>query len=95
MQRRLDDITAIDFFQTSERATAEMLLKELGNLLSGQSSHGNTAREGIGDLIGKTWVTRDNLFIDRIACGWLIRRFVDQGAVFKICFGISIFPKSQ
>ena len=35
--------------------------RKLGNLLSGQSSAGPTAGEGIGDLIGKTWVTRENL----------------------------------
>lgn len=31
----------------------------------------------------KIWVTRKNLFVDRIACGWLIRRFVDDAAIFK------------
>jgi len=93
LQRRLDDIAAIDFFQTPERATVELQLKELGNLLSGQPSASSTVRDGIGDLMGKTWVTRGNLFIDRIACGWLIRRFVDQAAVFKFVPGPRYFPK--
>jgi hypothetical protein len=83
LQRRLDGIAAIDFFQTPQRATAELLLRKLGNLLSGESSAGPTAEEGVGDLRGKTWVTRENLFIDRIACGWLIRRFVDPTAAFR------------
>jgi rhodanese-related sulfurtransferase len=35
------------------------------------------------DLQGRTlWVTRARPKIDRIACPWLIRRFVDPGAVF-------------
>lgn len=35
------------------------------------------------DSIGRThWVTRHRPKIDRIACPWLIRRFVDPGAVF-------------
>jgi hypothetical protein len=34
-------------------------------------------------LKGMAWVTRKNLFLDRIACGWLIRKFVDETAVFK------------
>ena len=35
------------------------------------------------DLQGRTvWVTRSRPKIDRIACPWLIRRFVDPGAVF-------------
>jgi len=28
------------------------------------------------------WVTRENVHVDRVACAWLIRRFVDQGAEF-------------
>ena len=35
------------------------------------------------DMAGRTlWVTRARPKIDRIACPWLIRRFVDPGAVF-------------
>lgn len=83
LQRRLDDISSIDFFHIPERATAELQLKELGNLLARQPSTSSKGGEGIGDLMGKTWVTRGNLFVDRIACGWLIRRFVDESAVFK------------
>jgi hypothetical protein len=32
---------------------------------------------------GATWVTRNGVFIDRIASAWLIRRFVDRDAEFK------------
>jgi hypothetical protein len=28
------------------------------------------------------WITRKNVKVDRVACPWLIRRFVDQGAEF-------------
>ena len=28
------------------------------------------------------WITRERPKIDRIACPWLIRRFIDEGAVF-------------
>ena len=35
------------------------------------------------DALGRTaWVTRARPKVDRIACPWLIRRFVDPGAVF-------------
>lgn len=37
------------------------------------------ARDGLGRTV---WVTRERPKIDRIACPWLIRRFVDPGAVF-------------
>lgn len=32
---------------------------------------------------GRTWVTREGVFIDRIASAWLIRRFIDSDARFK------------
>ena len=32
---------------------------------------------------GVTWVTRQGVFIDRIASAWLIRRFIDRDASFK------------
>jgi hypothetical protein len=32
---------------------------------------------------GSTWVTRQGVFIDRIASAWLIRRFIDADAAFK------------
>jgi hypothetical protein len=93
LRRRLDDIAAIDFFQAPERATAELQFKKLGNLLSGQPAATSTAREGLSNLMGKTWVTRNNVFVDRIACGWLIRRFVDPAAVFKFVSEAQYSPK--
>jgi hypothetical protein len=32
---------------------------------------------------GRVWVTRRNVFVDRIASAWLIRRFIDPRAEFK------------
>ena len=32
---------------------------------------------------GRTWVTRQGVFVDRIASAWLIRRFIDERARFK------------
>ena len=37
----------------------------------------------IADARAHTWVTRKGIHIDRIACAWLIRRFVDATAGFK------------
>jgi len=82
LQRRLDEVAAIDFFHAPERGTAEILIQDLTARLSGQSSNASAAMHTRDSLRGKTWVTRRNLFVDRIACGWLIRRFVDRSAVF-------------
>lgn len=32
---------------------------------------------------GATWVTREHVFVDRVACPWLIRRFIDPEARFE------------
>jgi hypothetical protein len=32
---------------------------------------------------GRTWVTREGVFVDRIGSAWLIRRFIDPEAKFK------------
>jgi len=49
----------------------------------------------VQDLEGRTWVTRKGVYVDRIACAWLIRRFVDRHAKFKFVSGKSYKPKSN
>jgi hypothetical protein len=94
LRRRLDDVATIDFFQTPERGTAEILLKDLASQVSGQASVATAVKEGFDNLEGKIWVTRENLFVDRIACGWLIRRFVDKAAVFRFVHDPQYAPES-
>jgi len=83
LQREFDSITAIDFFKTPERGTASLLIKDLTARLSGDGPDTVAIKNDLDDLNGKVWVTRRNLFVDRIACGWLIRRFLDENAIFK------------
>lgn len=92
LQHRLSAISAIDFFNTPERNTAELLIKELISHLSRPSAVENLTVTVLGNLAGKTWVTRSNLFVDRIACGWLIRRFIDKTAAFKFVPGSQYDP---
>jgi hypothetical protein len=35
------------------------------------------------ELKGKLWITREHVHVDRIACAWLIRTFIDPKARFK------------
>jgi hypothetical protein len=42
-----------------------------------------TSAERIDVPRGAVWVTRQNVFIDRMASAWLIRRFIDPDATFK------------
>jgi rhodanese-related sulfurtransferase len=49
--------------------------------IAGWIGQGLPTRRNIGPSPGK-WVTREHPKIDRIACPWLIRRFIDPGAEF-------------
>lgn len=95
LQRRMDEITAIDFFEPRERETARILLQGLTAKVSGNKSAAIAGKEQLDNLKGKIWLTRENLFVDRIACGWLIRRFVDNEAVFKFVRGPRYTPKPE
>ena len=77
LQRQFDAIAAIDFFKAPEGGTASLLINDLAARLSGDAPDAAAASEGLAALTGKVWVTRENLFVDRMACGWLIRRFID------------------
>jgi hypothetical protein len=52
--------------------------------LSAPSPADLTNATGREDLKGHVWVTRQGVFIDRIVCAWLVRRFIDPDAHFKI-----------
>ena len=95
LRHRLDEVTAIDFFQTPEQRTAETLLQELAAQLVGEPQRTPADPEEVGRLQGKTWVTRRNLFVDRLACVWLIRRFIDSEAVFKFVRGLQYAPQPE
>lgn len=83
LQRQFDNIAAIDFFKAPDRGTANLLIKDLAARTSGDASDVGASTEQLDAMKGKVWVTRKNLFVDRIACGWLIRRFADHAAAFK------------
>src|SRR4029077_11774088 len=86
LRRRFTEISAIDFFSATGRMTGEGLLSELearfADAPAAETSEQTAARQA-KDLLGKTWVTRRGLHVDRIACAWLIRRFIDPAARFK------------
>jgi len=81
LERRLEEIAAIDFFHASSRQTAEGLIEELrGKLAAAPPPAAGAAPE---KLHGRTWVTRKGIHVDRMASAWLIRRFIDKAAKLK------------
>jgi len=84
LERRLEEIAAIDFFGASGRETANGLLAALRARLTPPTLPPPAPEPDKRDAYhGRTWVTRTGIHIDRIASAWLIRRFIDPGARFK------------
>ncbi len=80
-RKRLAEIRDIDFFDAPARAHVEEGLSTLeARLLPAALTKTEEARLRLQDLQGRTWVTRKGIHVDRIACAWLIRRFIEPGA---------------
>lgn len=87
--QRLEALRRIDFFPGTgaEEAGAalEALRAEIEQRLSpGEPSAAEQAivRRDAADFRGRVWTTRARPWVDRLASGWLIRRFVDPEARF-------------
>jgi len=85
LRRRLTEIAAIDFFAAPSRQLVEAALQRLERRLypaaPQRSKSAGTARPSRKS--GRTWVTRQGVYIDRVASAWLIRRFIDSQARFR------------
>lgn len=80
IRQRLAAITALDAFGARGRAGVETQLTQLEH---SHISRREAAAAAPRDLAGKVWVTRIGIHADRIACSWLIRRFIDPDARFR------------
>ena len=84
LQRRLAEITEIDFFGAPGRETAEALVAKLeARLYSPKEVALPTLENSPHAVRGAIWVTRKGIHVDRMASGWLIRRFIDPESRFK------------
>jgi hypothetical protein len=92
-RKRFDEIAAIDFFSASGREVVDGLLGELSERISGGGEPSNGALDR-ADYRRRTWVTRQNIHVDRIACAWLIRRFIDPDARFRFVQGKTYEPRN-
>jgi hypothetical protein len=96
LRREFNAIAATDHFPGAVRRQVEAALAELTAIASGEPrpGHGAICRLASADFQGRTWATRQNLWVDRMACGWLIRRFIDKKAKFVWLDNPKKCPKS-
>lgn len=86
LQKRLEDVGKLDFFGAHGQQEAEAALAELDRQRYQHPDVSRTEPSDISEpinLTGRVWVTRSGVHVDRIACAWLIRRFIDPDADFK------------
>jgi len=83
LRKRFAEVAALDFFDAPGREATAGLLQALEARV--QSADTPTERVLIDptELRGRTWVTRRGIHVDRMASGWLIKRFIDSAARFK------------
>jgi hypothetical protein len=88
-KKEFDDIRKTDFFSSK---SGEVLNKRIKAVETGLRTIADPAprvrplsiaRKDAVAYQGKTWLTRQKPFVDRMASAWFIRRFIDADAVFK------------
>ncbi|RPH38564.1 MAG: hypothetical protein EHM86_09480 [Desulfobulbaceae bacterium] len=82
-----------DFFQSEPGLELAARINETRRQLEELASAENVQKNGISavlpggrtvsDFSGLTWLTRSRPFVDRMACAWLIKRFIDSQAAFS------------
>lgn len=89
LRGELEQIAATDYFPGPGRDRAAATLRDLETAINARFSP-DEPTPGTGALPAveqaafqaRRWATRRNLWVDRVACAWLIRRFIDRDAEF-------------
>lgn len=87
LRKALASLGEIDFFQSEAQRQTDAALQALelalARLLSPDepnAASGAIARLDRAAFLGKTWATRQRPWVDRLACAWLVRRYIDPTA---------------
>lgn len=84
LRRQYTNIANIDYFDSPEGLRLSAQLEQVAQTLSpGGVVVPEVKAADIADYTGKRWVTRPQPHVDRLACIWLIRRFIDAEAVIR------------
>ena len=99
--REVAAIVARDFFPGEPRKQMEGALADAEAAVNARfapdephAAHRRIQLRDRKDYRGRTWATRERLWIDRVASAWLIRRFIDPKAKFIWLKRVKDCPKS-
>jgi hypothetical protein len=94
-KKRIGEIAGIDFFGAPGRLAAESTVSALEKRLErGATKESDIPAPKVAEYRDRTWITRKNIHVDRIASAWLIRRFIDAKATFKFVPNQGYRPKA-
>jgi hypothetical protein len=100
LRRELAAAVQIDFFPGPARDQAERALADAEVALNARFStdephEAPTAvrRRDAKQYRRRVWATRERLWVDRVCCAWLIRRFIDPRARFRWLKRVGDCPK--
>jgi len=99
LKKRLSVVVNLDFFGAQGREAASTLLEKIEFRLAEALRPPDKEPKAVdtSDITqfrGRTWVTRKGVYVDRIACAWLIRRFIDPDASFRFVSERGYRPKT-
>ena len=87
MQKTHATLGAIDYFPGPARDQVQAMLEDLSQQIEAKLNPGEPhvvagkiKRLDRGQYQGRTWATRKQLWVDRMASAWLIARFIDDEA---------------
>jgi hypothetical protein len=84
LQRRHADVVRVDFFDAPEGSLVASRLARLEQaLLPREATTVSVAPAPLAAYRNARWVTRPRPHVDRLACIWLIRRFINPAAVVR------------
>jgi len=89
LRRSLEDLLEIDFYPGQAQLQAKDAMAALAREAQRVRSPGEpqpakrkVRRLDPAEYRNRTWATRQDLWVDRMACAWLIKRFIDRNARF-------------
>ena len=87
LRKTYDQLVSIDYFPGKPKQQIDSALQELETAVSRalspdepHSCNQPITALNLGDYQGRIWATRKRPWVDRLACAWLIRRFIDPQA---------------
>jgi len=89
----MSSLRDIDFFPSGRGDALRLLLDDLEARLDGVGPDLAQPSCRTPDFQGRTWVTREHPYIDRLSSFWLVRRRIDAGAAIRFLAANEAVPQ--